>query len=47
MTTHVTLFCSYEYSVFLHDNMSNFILLTQVQQLILWQCDSITYCWHT
>jgi len=35
VTTHVTLFCSYEYSIFLRDNMNNFVLLTQVQELIL------------
>ena len=40
VTTHVTLFCSYEYSIFLRDNMNNFVLLTQVQELILWQCGS-------
>jgi len=42
MTTHVTLFCSYEYSIFLNDNMSNLILFRQVQELILWQCGSIS-----
>lgn len=42
MTIHVTLFCSYKYSIVPQDNMSNFILLTQEQELILWQCGSIS-----
>jgi len=35
MTSHVTLFCSCEFSIFLYDNMSIFILFTQVQELIV------------